>query len=225
MRSCLLSNFISSENPFLPARESIIIHFVNHQATRFLMEFGCPLDLFFGISKRLRLPIAVSIFHQIYLVLQPFRPMDTDSSMLWAAFTVVFFGFLRCSEFRPTWPDRTFPFTLTCYNLITSKLLLKESKTDPFRETAKLTIAKSNSPVCAVTALRDHFLQPASTHPAAQPLFQFSDGQYLTRSSLTHNLRALQIICGFDSAQYASHSFRIGAAARRELCRPPRLAD
>lgn len=103
--------------PFLPTRESILIHFVTHLANSLSygtikvyltavknlhIEFDCPLDLFFGISKRLRLPIAVSIFHQIYLVLQPFRPMDTDSSMLWAAFTVAFFGFLRCSEFRLT---------------------------------------------------------------------------------------------------------------------------
>ena len=98
------------------------------------------------------------------------------------------------------WSDETFPFTLTCYDLITSKKLLK-SKTDPFRETAKYTIAKSNSPVCAVTALRDYLLQ-TSINPAVQPLFQFSDGR----------LQAMLVICGFDSTQYASHGFRIGAA-------------
>ena len=153
MRFCLLHNLISSENalfthpgvhlnpfchpssqlPFLWDHQSYLAAVKNLH-----IEFDCPLDLFsmsllfktlhgiqssLGISKRSCLPITVWIFHQIYLVLQPSRPMDTDSSMLWAAFTVAFFSFLRCSEFRPIWPDQTFPFTLTCYNLITSKLL------------------------------------------------------------------------------------------------------
>ena len=58
MRFCPFNNLISSENPFLPARESTLIHFVTHLANslsygtiKFYLaavnnlhiEFGCPL--------------------------------------------------------------------------------------------------------------------------------------------------------------------------------------
>lgn len=60
MRFCLFNNLISSENPFLPARESTLIHFVTHLANSLSygtikvylaavnnlhIEFGCPLEL------------------------------------------------------------------------------------------------------------------------------------------------------------------------------------
>ena len=89
---------------------------------------------------------------------------------------------------------------------------------DPFQETAKLTIAKSNSPICAVTASRELYFQ-TSTHPAAQPLFQFSDGQYLTRCSFTHDLLALLIINLWIwqyAILYVSRNFCIRAATTAE---------
>ena len=112
MLFCLFNNLISSENPFLPARESTLIHFVTHlanslsygtikvylaAANNLHIEFGCPLELsschFYlrpcvalnaplEFLERSRPPITVSILHKIYLVLQPFRSMDMDSSML-----------------------------------------------------------------------------------------------------------------------------------------------
>ncbi|CAH3161837.1 unnamed protein product, partial [Porites lobata] len=130
-----------------------------------------------------------------------------------------FFGFLRSSEFtyngkfniQSHLTRSDVHFYPNIVQPVSFEVVIKKSKTDPFRETAKLTIAKSNSTVCAVTALRDYLLQ---TNPsgATQPLFQFSDGRHLTRSSLTNNLRALLKVCGLDSTCYASHSFRIGAA-------------
>ena len=51
-----------------------------------------------------------------------------------------------------------------------------------------------------------------STQGPAQPLFQFADGCYLTRSSLTSNLQDLLHVCGVNSTHFASHSFHIGSA-------------
>ena len=129
------------------------------------------------------------------------------------------FGFLRSSEFTCNGrfdshchiSRSDISFEPNIYNPTSFTILIKKSKTDPFRETAKLTIAKSNSNVCTVTSLRDYLLQ---THDreTCQPLFQFSDGHNLTRAALTNNLRALLLVCGLDTTQYASHSFRIGAA-------------
>ncbi|CAH3196504.1 unnamed protein product [Porites evermanni] len=153
----------------------------------------CPIPKF--LTKLSHLPITVSILHQIHLVLQPSRCVNTDSSMLWAAFTVAFLCSLHSSELTC---GGTFDAQIHLTRLEVSfypdllqpdyfEIVIKKSKTDPFWATAKLTIAKSNSPVCAVTASRDYF--QTRTHSAAQPLFQFSDGQYLTRSSFTHNFR------------------------------------
>ena len=249
IRFCLFHKLISPDNPLLPVHESTLIHFVTHlsnsvsygtikvylAAVRNLhIEFGCPLDLntmpllyktlrgiksTLGISKRVRYPITISVLNQIYAELKPFHSSDTDSSMLWAAFTLAFFGFLRSSEFtcngtfdvQSHLTKSDISFQPNIFNPKSFVVVIKKSKTDPFRETARLTIAKSNSNVCAVTALKDYLLQ-TPTRGACQPLFQFSDGRNLTRASLTNNLRALLHICGLDSSHYASHSFRIGAA-------------
>lgn len=129
-----------------------------------------------------------------------------------------FFGFLRSSEFtcngevdphiHLSRADINFKPNIFSPNF--PEITIKKSKTDPFRETARLTIARSNSTVCTVTALQDYLLQ---THgqSTSHPLFKFTDGRNLTRTSLT-NVRALLHVCGLDSANFASHSFRIGAA-------------
>ena len=244
-----MHNLVSPQNPLLPTSESILIHFVTYLSksvsygtiTVYLAvvknlhtEFGCSLDLTsmsllyktlrgikscLGVSKRSRYPINVSVLRSIYAKLKPFHSLDVNSSMLWASFTLAFFGFLRSSEFtcngqfdiqtHLSRSDITFKPTLLIPTSF--EILIKKSKTDPFRETAKLIIAKSNSTVCAVTALRDYFLQ-TSTRPSNQPLFQFQDGRNLTRTSLTNNLRSLLTVCGLESARFALHSFRIGAA-------------
>ena len=249
IRFCLSYKLISPQNPFLPAHESTLIHFVTHlsntvsygtikvylAAVRNLhLEFGCPLDFAsmpflyktlrgikssLGISKRARYPITISILSEIYAKLKPLHSFDVDSSMLWAAFTLAFFGFLRSSEFtcngrfdfqsHLTRSDVSFEPNIFRPKYFT--ITIKKSKTDPFRETAKLTIAKSNSNVCAVTALQDYLLQTLH-HGDGQPLFQFADGRNLTRTALTNNLRAILHVCGLNSTHYASHSFRIGAA-------------
>ena len=173
-----------------------------------------------GATKWVRYPITISILHNIHTTLKPFHSNDPDSSILWAAFTLAFFGFLRSSKFtcnvsfdvqsHLTRSDISFQPNLA--NPSSFEIAIKKSKTDPFRETAKLTIAKSNGYVCAVSALQDYFLQ-TPTCGACQPFFQFTDGRNLTRTSYTNNLRALLHICSLDGSHYASHSFRIGAAS------------
>ena len=125
-----------------------------------LFKTLCDIKSSFGISKRSDLPITVSILHQIYLVLQPSRYMNTNSSMLWTTFTIACLKscFRHSSEFTS---GVTFDAQIHLTRLEVSfcpdqlqpdyfETVVKKSKTDPFWETAKLTIAKSNSPVCAV---------------------------------------------------------------------------
>ena len=192
------TRFLMAPSKFMAAVKILHIRFNCLQdlpSISFLFKTLHDIKSSFGISKLLHLPITVSILHQIHLVLQPSRCVNTDSSMLWAAFTVAFLCSLHSSELTC---GGTFDAQIHLTRLEVSfypdllqpdyfEIVIKKSKTDPFWATAKLTIAKSNSPVCAVTASRDYF--QTRTHSAAQPLFQFSDGQYLTRSSFTHNFR------------------------------------
>ena len=233
--------------PLLPRSEATLIHFgthlsktVSYATTKVYLaavknlhiEFGCPLDFTsmpllyktirgikcsHTVSKRARYPITITVLHRIYSKLQPFHSQAVDSSMLWAAFTLAFFGFLRSSEF--TCNGKFDPHTHLSRadislepNIFSPNYLeITIKKSNPFRETAKLTIARSDSKVCTVTALQDYLLQ---THgqSTSQPLFKFTDGRNLTRASLTNNLRALLHVCGLDSAHFASLCFRIGAA-------------
>ena len=139
-----------------------------------------------------------------------------DKLMLWSAFTLAFFAFLRSSEF--TSPSST--HFNPCVHLSRSdisfttdgslSLQLKSSKTDPFRKGCSITLAPSRRSVCAVRAMHrylDH--QPPRS---ATPLYFFSSGQFLTRDKVTSVLRLQLQRLGFSTECYASHSFRIGAA-------------
>ena len=88
---------------------------------------------------------------------------------------------------------------------------LKKSKTDPFRQTTLITIAKSNSNVCAVCATRELILHTPESTPRSPP-FQFKDGTLLSRRILALNLHTLLQLCGLHAKSYNTHSFRIGAA-------------
>ena len=87
---------------------------------------------------------------------------------------------------------------------------MKRSKTDPFRNGCTLTLARPTTSICAVMAMKDYVLQHQP--PLAGPLFTFTSGKGLTRSSLTQQRRAVLQLCGIQPLHYFSHSFRIGAA-------------
>lgn len=87
---------------------------------------------------------------------------------------------------------------------------IKQSKTDPFRKGCTLTIARSTTHICSVMAMRDYLLQ---TEPdATAPLFTFANDKWLTRPTLTTELRSVLQQCGIQPQNYFTHSFRIGAA-------------
>ena len=135
-----------------------------------------------------------------------------DQLMLWSAFTLAFFGFLRVSEFTADTLTRFRPEStlLDSDYSLTSVLTLniKASKTDPLRRGHTVTIAPSRRSVCAMRAM--HHYNPPATH---KPLYRFVNGSYLTRQTLTKHVRNLLTHSMVpNSGHYASHSFRRGAA-------------
>lgn len=83
--------------------------------------------------------------------------------MFWATFTLAFFGFLSCSELTCNGPfDHNIHLTRQDITFVPDinnpqhiKVCNKNSKRDPFRQTALVTIAKSRSNICAVSAARE----------------------------------------------------------------------
>ena len=143
---------------------------------------------------------------------------NRDSLMLWAAMTLVFFGFLRLDEltcngtFDPKHHlmnrDITFmPRSSPQYMLVH----LKVSKTDPFRQGQTIVIGKTNSPFCPISAMVA-YLNSRPFSLDSGPLFIYVSGAFLTWEKLTRETRLLISKGGLDSSEFAGHSFRIGAA-------------
>ena len=166
-----------------------------------------------------RYPITIQVLNSIFNYYQPPLSINIDHIMLWAAFTLAFFAFLRSSEF--TCNSSTFdPSVHLCPRDITfipslespryMLVSIKQSKTDPFRKGCTLTIARSTTSICSVMAMRNYLLQrnPAPTGP----LFTFTNGRWLTRANLTKELRSALNHFRLPAERYYSHSFRIGAA-------------
>jgi len=97
-------------------------------------------------SSRIRLPITKKIMQQIRNLLT-LQPATYQSTMLWAACCVAFFGFLRASEF--TSPSQV-SYDPACHLSLADitldnrrsptlvELHIKQSKTDPYREGASV---------------------------------------------------------------------------------------
>jgi hypothetical protein len=149
-------------------------------------------------------------------LIRPDFSKELDTVMLWAAFTLAFFGFLWVSEFTYS-STKTFlavkdvAFIPTIKNPESLHVHIKQSKTDPFRQGTTLAIAKSHSSVCAVIVLREYLLQRNPTN-TDEPLFMLQNGEPLTRTILSANLREVLNILGYIENEYTPHSFRIRAA-------------
>ena len=148
-----------------------------------------------SFQQQTRCPITIEILSQISDLLRPAFSPELDTVMLWPAFTLAFFGFLRVSEFTYS-SSKSFlavkdvAFVPNIHNPDYIPVRIKQSKTDPFHEGITLTIAKSNSKVCAVITFHDYILQCNSTM-MDEPLFMLQNGQPLSRCILNANLHEL----------------------------------
>ena len=171
-----------------------------------------------GLSSRCRrLPITMALLRQLKDELR--RAPDIlpqDKLMLWSAFTIAFYGFLRSSEFTAPSTTQFNPLVHLCLTDVSFtiegslQLNLKSSKTDPYRQGCSLLIAPSQRSVCAIRALRKYLSVCPGT--GSTPLYVYKSGLYLIRANVTTVLRTLLQRLGVPTELYASHSFRIGAA-------------
>ena len=173
-----------------------------------------------GIGNQLRkpprLPITITALHFIQSAIKSSLLSAHDQDMLWSACCLAFFGFLRASEFTAPSPSNYLPgCTLLVSDInidIDSNLYvrIKMSKVDPFRQGHVLLITPTNTPICAVSAMR-FFLQCQGNSPG--PLFKFANGTFLTRNKLNCFMKSWLSPLHLNANRFSSHSFRIGAAS------------
>ena len=125
--------------------------------------------------------------------------------MLWALFTVAFYGFFRASELIPS----LFWSTITLSSAQMSITLL-QSKTDPFQHGSTIHLFPTSSSTCPIKAMTAY-----ATHVDTSfnnPVFRAGRFNPLTQKKPNKTLRNLLQQGGFNHINYSSHSFRIGAA-------------
>ena len=166
--------------------------------------------------RQTRLPITPELLRQIHRVWSQ-EPCDFDRTMLWAAFCLGFFGFMRSGEFTcPSLeafsPDMLSPTDIAVDSHTAPSHLtvhLKRSKNDPFGAGTTLHLGTTGDILCPVAAILGYLaLRP----PAPGPLFVFGDGSPLSRPRLVQSLREVLRRAGVDVSGFSGHSFRIGAA-------------
>ena len=135
--------------------------------------------------------------------------------MLWSACTLAFFGFLRSSEYvAPSTKTYDKAVTLSRKDIVmrknTIQVTIKASITDPFRVGMTIFITATGYPICPLQAL-EKYLYYCKCRKG--PLFQFSNGNYLTRQVLASIVKKGLASYGISPSTYSTHSFCVGAAS------------
>ena len=163
-----------------------------------------------------RLPITPEVLAQIHTLWSK-HPLSFDKVMLWAAFCLGFFGFMRSGEFTSSSSQRPGDSPLSVSDItIDSRenpqvlaVLLRRSKTDQFGTGSYIYLGRTGTTLCPVSAV----LAYLAVRPSIPgPLFIFRDGSPLSRVQLISHLRDALSQIGVDVTNFSGHSFHIGAA-------------
>lgn len=175
------------------------------------MQRERPLSL-----RQHRLPITPELLRRIHTLWSQ-EALNFDRVMLWAAFCLGFFAFMRSGE-----------FTCPSLNAFSSSMLapgdlavdshvapthltvhLKQSKNDPFGAGTTIHLGTTGDTLCPVVSMLGYLARRPDTQG---PLFIFADGSPLSRPRLIRELKRALQAAGVDTTGYSGHSFRIGAA-------------
>ncbi len=138
--------------------------------------------------------------------------------MLWAAFCLAFFGFMRAGELNASTAGNQANLQVndvTVDSYVNPQLLtihLRHSKTDQFSAGHYIHLGHTFSIVCPVAAMLG-YLSHRPTLGTQTNLFIFKNGDPLTRPKLVSHLRQAITLVGLDPKAFSGHSFRIGAAS------------
>jgi len=177
-------------------------------------------------GRQSRLPITPDILRALRKVWESDADRD-KATMLWAAVTMCFFGFLRSGEVVVPTDDQYDETVHLSYgdvrvnNTANPQYLevkIKASKTDPFRKGVTVYLGRTDSDLCPVAAILAYMVQRGAERG---PFFWFTKRRFLTRERLVSAMRAALQQAGISPQKYAGHSFRIGAATTAARCGLP----
>ena len=170
---------------------------------------------------RPRLPITTPILRQLCQRLQVSSMRHpVDQAMLQCAFTLAFYGFLRCGELT----SLTFGNVALDQQSFRITITLLQSKTDPDGRGTVVHVGGCTDVIsCPVTTMVRYLTAvSAESQSPRDQLLVYHNGQPLTRADVTREVRTLLPLCGItDPSSYASHSFRIGAATSAAIAGVP----
>ena len=122
---------------------------------------------------------------------------------------MAFFGFLRCGEFTVPSQSGYDPGELgdiainnkSATSMI--QVIIKQSKTDQFRQGVRLCLGKTGKAICPVSAILPYL---AIRGAAPGPLFLYADGSFLTRQRFASAVTTTLQQAGIDDKRYTTHS-------------------
>ena len=170
-----------------------------------------------GIKRVQPIPSRLPITMDLMRVLQKGLDLNNaDHIMLWEAYCVGFFGFLRAGEFTVNSIFEPDSRLLVCdlqvdclLNPSCLKIHIKCSKTDPFHSGCDVYLGKGNPDVCPLAAISS-YLHVREEAP----------GGPLSRQILASKVNHILHSAGYPGT-YSGHSFRIGAATTAASCGVP----
>ena len=156
-------------------------------------------------SEHTRLPITINLLRTLKDQLRFSQMSLLEQRLLWTAFTLSFYGFLRVSEC----------LSLTCSDVLIHNdyisIILRQSKTDLFWRGQSVYIYATSATPCPVRAMHNYNNMLITKQPH-HLVFSAGTISPLSRPQLTTILCHLLSQAGLCPSLYASHSFRIGAA-------------
>lgn len=170
-----------------------------------------------GENNNKRLPITFNILCNMCRRLQRGLYSPFEDTMLICMCQTAFFGFLRCGEFTVKHNNVHGTDYIRIQDIKFEQedkyftLLLRASKTDPFRKGVLVHIY-TNDVLCPVKAMRRYMqlrLQQGVNSESA--LFYYNQSS-ITRVKFIEYMRQVLEVVGLDTKNYNGHSFRIGAA-------------
>ena len=158
-----------------------------------------------GVKKK-RQPITLPLLRQLHHYFRHSSFPSQDKVTLWSACTLAFFGFLRSSEHvAPSTKIYDKAVTLSRKDIVVRKntiqVTIKASKTDLFRVGMTIFIAATGYPACPLRAL-EKYLYYGKCRKG--PLFQFSNGNYLTRQALASTVKKGLASYGISPSAYST---------------------
>ena len=129
--------------------------------------------------------------------------------MLWASFTLIYYGCLRAGEvvidgeFKPSVNLRVADVTLS--------VAIKASKTDKTNAGFAVVIACVPHVTCAVCAMSSYLESKDRTY-TNEPLFCTQNGTLLTKTLFQKQIKLYIAALGYSPDLFSGHSFRAGCA-------------